>query len=282
MKLIRYGPPGDERPGLIDSGGRIRSLEGVLDDIGGESLLPASLERLRTFNPSDLSVVEEGVRLGACVGNVGKFVCVGLNYLDHADETGVAVPEEPVLFMKATSAISGPNDDVVLPRGAAKADWEVELGVVIGAPAKYVNEDMARQHIAGFCIVNDVSERAFQVEHGGQWVKGKSFDTSGPIGPWMVTTDEIPEPQDLKLWLEVDGYRHQESSTSSMIFGVDTIVSYVSQFMSLQSGDIIATGTPSGVGYGYDPQIWLQPGNVMRLGVEGLGVQRQQVLGAPH
>ena len=282
MKLIRYGPPGDERPGLIDSGGRIRSLEGVLDDIGGESLLPASLERLRTFNPSDLSVVEEGVRLGACVGNVGKFVCVGLNYLDHADETGVAVPEEPVLFMKATSAISGPNDDVVLPRGAAKADWEVELGVVIGAPAKYVNEDMSRQHIAGFCIVNDVSERAFQVEHGGQWVKGKSFDTSGPIGPWMVTTDEIPEPQDLKLWLEVDGYRHQESSTSSMIFGVDTIVSYVSQFMSLQSGDIIATGTPSGVGYGYDPQIWLQPGNVMRLGVEGLGVQRQQVLGPPH
>lgn len=282
MKLIRYGPPGDERPGLIDSGGRIRSLEGVLDDIGGESLLPASLERLRTFNPSDLSVVEEGVRLGACVGNVGKFVCVGLNYLDHADETGVAVPEEPILFMKATSAISGPNDDVVLPRGAAKADWEVELGVVIGAPAKYVNEDMARQHIAGFCIVNDISERAFQMEHGGQWVKGKSFDTSGPIGPWMVTTDEIPEPQDLKLWLEVDGYRHQESSTSSMIFGVDTIVSYVSQFMSLQSGDIIATGTPSGVGYGYDPQIWLQPGNVMRLGVEGLGVQRQQVLGAPH
>lgn len=282
MKLIRYGPLGDERPGLIDSGGRIRSLEGVLDDIGGESLLPASLERLRTFNPSDLSVVEEGVRLGACVGNVGKFVCVGLNYLDHADETGVAVPEEPVLFMKATSAISGPNDDVVLPRGAAKADWEVELGVVIGAPAKYVNEDMSRQHIAGFCIVNDVSERAFQVEHGGQWVKGKSFDTSGPIGPWMVTTDEIPEPQDLKLWLEVDGYRHQESSTSSMIFGVDTIVSYVSQFMSLQSGDIIATGTPSGVGYGYDPQIWLQPGNVMRLGVEGLGVQRQQVLGPPH
>jgi len=282
VKLIRYGPPGDERPGLIDSGGRIRSLEGVLDDIGGESLLPASLERLRTFNPSDLSVVEEGVRLGACVGNVGKFVCVGLNYLDHADETGVAVPEEPILFMKATSAISGPNDDVVLPRGAAKADWEVELGVVIGAPAKYVNEDMARQHIAGFCIVNDISERAFQMEHGGQWVKGKSFDTSGPIGPWMVTTDEIPEPQDLKLWLEVDGYRHQESSTSSMIFGVDTIVSYVSQFMSLQSGDIIATGTPSGVGYGYDPQIWLQPGNVMRLGVEGLGVQRQQVLGAPH
>ena len=244
MKLVRYGNAGVERPGLLDRAGILRDLTGIVPDISGETLLPRGLHHLRGLDPSSLPPVEGTPRIGPCVGGVGKFVCVGLNYSDHAAESGLPVPSEPVLFMKATSAICGPNDNVEIPRGSEKTDWEVELGIVIGKPAKYVSEADALSHVAGYCVVNDVSERAFQIERGGQWDKGKGCDTFGPIGPWLVTADEVSDPQDLHMWLEVDGWRYQDGSTRTMIFGVAHLVHYISQFMSLQPGDVISTGTP--------------------------------------
>ncbi len=278
MKLLRFGSPGAEKPGALDPQGGLRDLSGVVADIAGSSLLPESLAKLRQLNLATLPLVSGSPRLGPPVGSVGKFVCIGLNYSDHAAESGMAVPAEPVVFMKATSSICGPNDDVVIPRDARKTDWEVELGVVIGKEAKYVREEDALSHVAGYCVVNDLSERAFQLEGTGQWVKGKSADTFGPIGPWLVTADEVPNPQNLHLWLEVDGHRHQDGSTSTMVFGVAHLVSYLSRFMSLQPGDIISTGTPPGVGLGHKPPVYLREGNVMTLGVEGLGEQRQRVV----
>jgi 2-keto-4-pentenoate hydratase/2-oxohepta-3-ene-1,7-dioic acid hydratase in catechol pathway len=278
MKLVRYGLPQQERPGIVDADGHIRDLSLKVSDIAGSALSPASLESLKKIDLANLPLVQSDLRLGPCVGQVGKFVCIGLNYSDHAAEAGMKVPNEPVIFMKATSCICGPNDDVVIPRGSTKMDWEVELGVVIGSPAKYVSESDALTHVAGYCVVNDVSERAFQLDGTGQWVKGKSADTFGPIGPWLVTADEVPEPQDLPLWLEVDGQRYQNGSTKTMIFGVRQLVSYVSRFMSLQPGDIIATGTPPGVGLGRKPPLFLKAGNRMRLSVAGLGEQNQRVV----
>jgi 2,4-diketo-3-deoxy-L-fuconate hydrolase len=274
MRLLRYGMPGHERPGLLDQTGSLRDLSGVIDDIAGEALLPESLDQLRALDPATLPRVTDATRLGPCVGRVGKLLCIGLNYSDHAAETHMAVPPEPVVFMKATSSISGPHDDIVLPKGSEKTDWEVELGVVIGRTAKYVTEGQALDHVAGFCVINDVSERAYQLETGGgQWDKGKSCDTFGPIGPWLVTADAVADWQQLNLWLEVDGRRYQHGSTSTMIFGVPYLVSYLSQFMSLQPGDVIATGTPPGVGLGQKPPVFLRAGSVVRLGVEGLGEQ---------
>jgi 2-keto-4-pentenoate hydratase/2-oxohepta-3-ene-1,7-dioic acid hydratase in catechol pathway len=262
----------------MDAEGGLRDLAAVVGDITGAALVPESLAELRKINPKELPLVPGAPRIGACVGGVGKFICIGLNYSDHAAESGMAVPAEPVVFMKATSAICGPNDDVMIPRGSEKTDWEVELGVVMGKEARYVTEREALSHVAGYCVVNDVSERAFQLEGTGQWVKGKSADTFGPIGPWLVTADEVPDPQALKLWLEVNGRRYQNGSTSTMVFGVAYLVSYLSRFMSLQPGDIISTGTPPGVGLGQKPPVYLRPGNVIRLGVEGLGEQRQTVV----
>jgi 2,4-diketo-3-deoxy-L-fuconate hydrolase len=279
MKLLRYGAAGQEKPGALDSEGRIRDLSSVIPDVTGETISPESVARLKNLHLADFLEVAGQPRLGACVGRVGKFICVGLNYSDHAAEAGMKVPSEPVIFMKATSAICGPNDDVLIPRGGTKTDWEVELGVVIGKGAKYVTEDQAMSYIAGYCVVNDLSERAFQLEGTGQWVKGKSADTFGPLGPWLVTTDEIPDPQNLKMWLEVDGHRFQAGSTRTMIFNVRYLVSYVSRFMSLQPGDVISTGTPPGVGMGQKPPVYLRAGNHMRLGIEGLGEQSQLVVG---
>jgi 2-keto-4-pentenoate hydratase/2-oxohepta-3-ene-1,7-dioic acid hydratase in catechol pathway len=278
LKLLRYGSKGSELPGVLDADGNIRDLSGFVRDLAGEDLLPASLDRLRSLDLSTLPLVESKPRIGPCVGAVGKFICIGLNYSDHAAESGMAVPTEPVLFMKATSAIIGPNDDVVIPRGSQKTDWEVELGVVIGTPAKYVSEKDALSHVAGYCVVNDVSERAFQMEGTGQWVKGKSADTFGPIGPWLVTADEVPDPQALSLWLEIDGHRFQDGSTSTMVFAVAQLVSYVSNYMSLQPGDIISTGTPPGVGLGQKPPRYLKAGETMTLSVDGLGVQTQRAV----
>lgn len=278
MKIVRYGLFHQEKPGILASDGSIRDLSGTVPDITGESLLPATLASLRSIDAAKLPVVTGAPRLGPCVGHVGKFVCIGLNYSDHAAETGMKVPAEPVIFMKATSAICGANDDIVIPRGSTKMDWEVELGIVIGTPAKYVSAADAMSYVAGYCVVNDVSERAFQFESTGQWVKGKSADTFGPIGPWLVTADEVPDPQNLNIWLEVDGHRYQNGSTRTMIFGVRQLVSYVSRFMSLQPGDIIATGTPPGVGFGQRPPVYLRAGNRMRLGIEGLGEQNQRVV----
>lgn len=282
MKLVRFGEPGAERPGVLDERGQIRDLSAHVSEISGAVLLPESIAKLRTVDPSGLPKAPAGVRIGPCVGSVGKFLCIGLNYADHAAESGVAVPREPVLFMKAVSAICGPNDDVVIPRNSQKTDWEVELGVVIGKAAKYVEKGRALEHVAGYCVINDLSERAFQLEGTGQWVKGKSADTFGPIGPWLVTADEVPDPQKLSLWLEVDGHRYQSGSTSTMVFGVAHLVSYVSQFMSLHPGDIISTGTPPGVGLGQKPPVYLRPGNQIRLGVEGLGEQHQRVVNSPE
>jgi 2,4-diketo-3-deoxy-L-fuconate hydrolase len=280
VKLLRYGETGRERPALLDGTGQLRDLAGIVPDIGGDALLPHNLERLRALDVATLPHVEGSPRIGPCVGGVGKFVCVGLNYSDHAAESGLPVPSEPVLFMKATSAICGPNDNVEIPRGSEKTDWEVELGIVIGKPAKYVSEADALAHVAGYCVVNDVSERAFQIERGGQWDKGKGCDTFGPIGPWLVTTDEVPDPQNLHMWLEVDGRRYQDGSTRTMIFGVAHLVSYISQFMSLQPGDIISTGTPPGVGLGQKPPVYLRAGQTMRLGIQGLGEQAQTTVPA--
>ncbi|AWU97677.1 fumarylacetoacetate hydrolase family protein [Azospirillum ramasamyi] len=278
MKLLRYGPPGQEKPGLLDADGRIRDLSAHVDDIAGAVLLPDGLDRLRAIDPATLPLVEGDPRLGPCVGRVGKMVCIGLNFSDHAAETGMAVPPEPIIFLKATSAIVGPNDPIELPRGSEKTDWEVELAFVIGKTAKYVSEDEAMDHVAGYCIVNDVSERAFQIERQGQWTKGKSCDSFGPTGPWLVTRDEIEDPQKLKMWLEVNGHRYQDGSSATMVYGVRYLVSYLSRFMSLQPGDIISTGTPPGVGMGRKPQVFLKAGDVVELGIEGLGTQRQTVV----
>jgi 2-keto-4-pentenoate hydratase/2-oxohepta-3-ene-1,7-dioic acid hydratase in catechol pathway len=276
MKLMRVGAAGRERPALLDGAGRIRDLSGVTDDIAGAALTPEGLARIAAADPAGLPELDPDSRIGPCVGRVGKFMCIGLNYADHAAEAGMSVPAEPILFMKATSAICGPNDRVLIPRGSRKTDWEVELGVVIGKPGVYIDEARAMDHVAGYCVVNDLSERAFQTEGTGQWVKGKSADTFGPIGPWLVTADEVPDPQDLAMWLEVDGHRYQDGSTRTMVFGVRHLISYLSRFMSLQSGDIIATGTPPGVGMGVKPApVYLRAGQVMRLGIEGLGEQRQ-------
>jgi 2-keto-4-pentenoate hydratase/2-oxohepta-3-ene-1,7-dioic acid hydratase in catechol pathway len=278
MKLLRFGDVGQERPGMLDASGAIRDLSGVVADIAGETLVPDGLARLRGLDPATLPRVNGNPRIGPCVGRVGKFICVGLNYSDHAAESGMPVPAEPIIFMKATSSICGPFDDVVIPRGSQKSDWEVELGVVIGKPAKYVSEADALGHVAGYCVINDLSERAFQLEGTGQWVKGKSADTFGPIGPWLVTADEVPEWNALDMWLEVDGRRFQHGSTRTMVFGVPFLVSYLSRFMSLQPGDMISTGTPPGVGLGQKPPVFLRPGNEIRLSVAGLGEQRQRVV----
>ena len=282
MKLLRYGAKGAEKPGLLDKNGQIRDLSQHVPDIAGAVLSDDSLARLAKIDPATLPLVEGPVRYGACVGQIGKFICVGLNYSDHAKETGAEPPKEPILFMKATSAVCGPNDNVMIPKNSQKTDWEVELGVVIGREARYVDEKDALSYVAGYCVINDVSERAFQTERGGQWVKGKSADTFGPTGPWLVTRDEIKDPQNLSMWLDVDTKRYQNGSTRTMIFGVAHLVHYISQFMSLQPGDVISTGTPPGVGLGQKPNpIYLKPGQVMRLGIEGLGEQRQQVIATP-
>jgi 2-keto-4-pentenoate hydratase/2-oxohepta-3-ene-1,7-dioic acid hydratase in catechol pathway len=278
MKLLRYGPVGQEKPGLLDAKGRLRDLSGHVADIAGAVLRPEGLARLAALDPDALPLVQGSPRLGPCVAGTGKFICIGLNYSDHAAETGAPVPSEPIIFMKATSAIVGPNDPVEIPRGSTKTDWEVELGVVIGETAKYVSEQDALRHVAGYCVINDLSEREFQLERQGQWTKGKSADTFGPIGPWLVTADEIPDPQHLPMWLEVNGQRRQNGSTATMIFGVAHLVSYLSRFMSLQPGDIISTGTPPGVGLGMKPPTYLKPGDVVTLGIEGLGQQKQQVV----
>jgi 2-keto-4-pentenoate hydratase/2-oxohepta-3-ene-1,7-dioic acid hydratase in catechol pathway len=282
MKLLRFGEPGRERPGLVDQSGSLRDLSGIVDDIAGDVLGDAGLDMLRRIDPGTLPLVGGSPRIGACVGRTGKFICVGLNYADHARETGKEPPAEPILFMKATSAICGPDDDIEIPEGSSKTDWEVELGVVIGKRAKYVREEDALEHVAGYCTVNDVSERAFQSERGGQWTKGKSHDTFGPVGPWLVTRDEVADPQALELWLEVDGIRRQNGSTRTMIFGVASLVSYISRFMTLEPGDIIATGTPPGVGLGHKPPVFLRAGQTMRLAVAGLGTQTQKTIPARH
>jgi 2-keto-4-pentenoate hydratase/2-oxohepta-3-ene-1,7-dioic acid hydratase in catechol pathway len=278
MKLLRYGEPGKEKPGILDGRGGIRDLSAHVPDIAGEALLPESLDRLRRVDVNALPAVSGTPRIGPCVAGVGKFLCVGLNYSDHAAESGMKVPAEPIIFMKATSSIVGPNDEIEIPKGSAKTDWEVELGVVIGSTARYVDEAEAMAHVAGFCVVHDVSERAFQLEGTGQWVKGKSADTFGPIGPWLVTTDEVANYHELDMWLDVDGKRYQSGNTRTMVFGVPYLVSYLSRFMSLRPGDIISTGTPPGVGHGMKPPVYLRAGNEVRLGVEGLGEQRQRVV----
>jgi len=278
MKLLRYGQPGAELPGLLDAEGRIRDLSGIIGDVAGLALEPDSLDRIARIDPETLPRVDGNPRLGPCVGNVSKLVCVGLNYSDHAAEAGQAVPPEPILFQKATSCIVGPDDDVMLPRGSEKTDWEVELGIVIGTRARYVSQDKALDHVAGYCVVNDVSERAYQIERAGQWTKGKSADTFGPIGPWLVTRDEVPDPQALDMFLDVNGQRRQTGNTRTMVFGVRHLVSYISEFMTLLPGDIIATGTPPGVGLGMKPPQFLKAGDVMHLGVAGLGEQRQKVV----
>ena len=278
MKLLRYGPAGQEKPGLLDDGGTIRDLSGQIDDVAGDALLPDSLARLKALDPAGLPAVEGSPRIGPCVGRVGKFPAIGLNYADHAEESGLPIPEEPVMFMKATSSICGPYDDTVTPRESSKLDWEVELGIVIGSPGVYIEEARALDHVAGYCVVNDISERVFQIERSGQWVKGKSADTFGPIGPWLVTSDEAGDPQALDIWLEVDGVRRQNGNTRTMIFPVAHIVSYVSRFMSLQSGDVITTGTPPGVGLGMTPPTFLSVGQEVRLGIAGLGEQKQRIV----
>src|SRR5581483_7987347 len=278
MKLVRHGNRGSEHPGCSASDGTIRDLSGIVADINGETFSEASLASLRKLEINKLPLVPQGTRLGPCVSQVGKFICIGLNYSDHATESGLKIPSEPIIFIKATSSICGPDDDVIIPRGSEKTDWEVELGVVIGRHAKYVSESEAMSYVAGYCVVNDISERAFQMEGTGQWVKGKSADTFGPIGPWLVTRDEIPDPNNLDLWLEVDGHRYQNGNTRTMVFRVSFLVSYLSRFMSLHPGDIISTGTPPGVGLGLRPPKYLQPGNRMRLGVSGLGEQNQRVV----
>jgi len=278
MRLVRFGEKGAEKPGLLDSDGRVRDLSGVAADIGGAVLSDAGLSPLHALKAEALPLVPSGARLGACVAGVGKFICVGLNYRDHARETGATPPAEPVLFMKAVSALAGPNDAVPMPRGSQKMDWEVELGVVIGARAKHVSQAEALNYVAGYCVCNDLSERGFQLESTGQWTKGKSCDGFGPIGPWLVTRDEIPDPQNLRLWLEVDGVKHQNGTSADMVFGIAELVSYISRFMSLMPGDIISTGTPAGVAMGLKPPQYLRVGQRMRLGIDGLGEQNQIVV----
>ncbi|HMS93661.1 MAG: fumarylacetoacetate hydrolase family protein [Tabrizicola sp.] len=273
MKLLRYGPPGQEKPGLLDVSGRIRDLSAHIADLGGAAL--TDLDRLKSIDPESLPLVPGNPRLGPCVGGIGKFICIGLNYADHAAEAGLKVPPEPIIFLKATSAISGPDDPILIPRGSEKTDWEVELAVVIGKPGKYIAEAQALSHIAGYCVANDVSERSFQTERSGQWTKGKSCDSFGPIGPWLVTADEVPDPQNLPMWLKVNGETMQNGSTATMVYGAVFLVSYLSQFFTLLPGDVISTGTPPGVGMGFKPPRYLKPGDVVELGIDGLGSQRQ-------
>ncbi len=280
MKLLRYGPKGQEKPGLVDAEGQIRDLSHHVPDIAGDVLSPAGLAAIAALDIASLPPVEGSPRIGPCVGRVGKFLCIGLNFADHARETGKEPPSEPVVFAKAVSAICGPNDDVEIPRGSDRTDWEVEMGVVIGSRAKYISEAEAMDHVAGFCLINDLSERRFQSERGGQWTKGKSHDTFGPIGPWLVTRDEIADVQDLDMWLDVDGERRQTGNTGTMIFGVAELVSYLSQFMTLEPGDVISSGTPPGVGLGMKPPTFLREGQVVRLGISGLGEQRQTMVQA--
>ncbi|EON13795.1 fumarylacetoacetate hydrolase family protein [Pandoraea sp. SD6-2] len=278
MKLLRFGERGQEKPGVLDAQGDIRDLSSIVSDIGGEALLPEELERLRGMDLSALPRVDQAPRLGPCVGGIGKFICIGLNYVDHAEESGMPIPSEPVVFNKWLSAVCGPNDDVIIPRGSKRTDWEVELGVVIGKAGSYIDEAHALNHVAGYCLINDVSEREYQLERGGTWDKGKGCDTFGPLGPWLVTSDEVPDPQKLEMWLDVDGTRYQSGNTSRMIFSVAQIVSYLSRFMSLHPGDVISTGTPPGVGMGQKPPVYLRAGQVMSLGIEGLGQQRQHLV----
>lgn len=281
MKLVRFGSPGKETPGLVDDSGTLRDLSGVVADIAGDVLGNEGLRKLAAIDPATLPAVQGEPRLGTPFSGIGKMICVGMNYADHAAETNAPVPEQPVLFMKATSAIGGPNDTVVIPRGSVKTDWEVELGVVIGEVTRDVGVDEAMAHVAGYAVINDLSEREFQLEHGGQWVKGKSCDTFGPIGPWLVTRDEVADPQNLSLWLEVNGHRYQNGNTRTMVFGVAQLVSYISRYMTLMPGDVISTGTPAGVGLGLKPPTYLKPGDVIELGIEGLGRQRQDVVAHP-
>lgn len=278
MKFLRYGPANEEKPGCLDKDGKIRDLSGHIPDLSGAALDPQALQRIAALNLDDLPVVSGEPRLGPCVAGVGKFICIGLNYSDHAEETGNEVPPEPTIFMKATSTIVGPNDTVEIPRKSVKTDWEVELGVVIGKRAKYVTEETALDYLAGYCVINDVSEREFQIERSGQWTKGKSADTFGPIGPWLVTPDEVADPQNLGMWLEVNGHRYQNGNTNTMVYGVKYLIAYLSQFMTLQPGDVISTGTPPGVGMGLKPPVFLKPGDVVSLGIDGLGQQRQNVV----
>ena len=278
MKLVRYGPPGQEKPGLIDAAGQLRDLSRVVGDIGPDQLGDAALEALRQLATADLPAVEGSPRLGSPLTGVRKFIAIGLNFADHAAESNLPIPAEPIVFMKATSCIQGPDDAVMLPRDSVKTDWEVELGVVIGTRARYVTEDEALDHVAGYCTINDVSEREFQIERGGTWDKGKGCDTFGPLGPWLVTRDEVPDPQNLGMWLDVNGRRMQTGSTRTMIFSVAKIVSYVSQFMTLEPGDVITTGTPPGVGMGMKPPVYLKAGDQIALGIDGLGEQRQVVV----
>jgi 2-keto-4-pentenoate hydratase/2-oxohepta-3-ene-1,7-dioic acid hydratase in catechol pathway len=278
MKLLRWGPPGAERPGMLDADGEIRDLTGLVPDIGGAVIGEAGLAMLSGVDPRRLPLVPRGTRLGPCVAGTGKFICIGLNYADHAAESGMKVPPEPIIFMKATSAICGPDDPILIPRGSEKTDWEVELAVIIGNRAKYVSEDAALAHVAGYAVANDVSERAFQTERAGQWTKGKSCDNFGPLGPWLVTRDEVADPQNLRMWLKVNGQMMQDGSTRTMVYGVAHLVSYLSQFMTLHPGDVISTGTPPGVGMGMKPPRYLKAGDVVELGIEGLGTQRQEVI----
>ena len=278
MKLLRYGTPGQERPGLLDAQGQVRDLSGIIDDVNGKTIAAESLAQLAALDIESLPLVDKNLRLGPCVNQVGKFICIGLNYADHAAESGLAVPAEPVVFMKATSAITGPNDPVIKPRNSTKLDWEVELGIVIGKHASYVEEGDAMDYIAGYCVINDVSEREFQLERGGQWDKGKGCDSFGPLGPYLVTKDEVPDPLNLNLWLKVNGKTFQNGSTNQMVFGPAFLVHYLSQFMSLQPGDVISTGTPPGVGLGQKPPVYLNVGDVMELGIEEMGVQKQVVV----
>jgi 2,4-diketo-3-deoxy-L-fuconate hydrolase len=284
MKLLRYGPAGSEKPGLLDASGRVRDLSHVIGDIAGDALRPAGLDAVRALDPDTLPLVEgtpqEDLRLGACVGSIGKFICIGLNFADHAAEAGMPIPPEPVIFNKWTSSIVGPNDPIQIPHGSVKTDWEVELGVVIGEPGAYIDEADAMRHVAGFCVINDVSEREFQIERAGTWDKGKGCDTFGPTGPWLVTPDEIADYDNLDMWLDVDGARQQSGTTATMIYKVPHLIAYCSRFMSLQAGDVISTGTPPGVGMGQKPQRYLKGGEVMRLGITGLGEQRAAVLPA--
>jgi 2-keto-4-pentenoate hydratase/2-oxohepta-3-ene-1,7-dioic acid hydratase in catechol pathway len=280
MKLLRYGPKGAEKPGLLDANNQIRDLSSIIPDLTGDTVDPGTMARLSALDTDTLPPVEGTPRIGPCIGNVGKFVCIGLNYSDHAKETGSPIPSEPIVFMKATSSINGPDDDIELIRDSVKTDWEVELGFVIGRETKYVTEAQALDHVAGYCIVTDVSEREWQIERQGNWSKGKSGDTYGPIGPWLVTPDEVGDPQSLGLWLDVNGTRYQDGNTNTMIFPVSKIISYLSECMSLQPGDVIATGTPPGVGMGMKPQVFLRAGDTMRVGVEGLGVQAQRIVDA--
>jgi ureidoglycolate lyase len=281
MKLLRYGEKGQERPALLDAEGRLRDLSAHISDVAGEALLPHNLARLQDLDPASLPLVPGNPRLGACVGQVGKFICIGLNYADHAAETGAPIPDEPIIFNKWTSAIVGPNDNIEIPRHSTKTDWEVELGVVIGQGGRYIEKSQAMQHVAGYCVINDVSEREFQLERGGTWDKGKGCDTFGPLGPWLVSRDEIADPHQLSIWLEVDGHRYQNGNTRTMIFQIPKLISYLSQFMSLQPGDVISTGTPPGVGLGIKPvPVYLKPGQKIRLGIEGLGEQNQTTVDA--